>query len=502
MIKLMKNKYKLVFYLLFTIGLVMNLITAKVYSQDSITSLIEISLNDVSRLAIENSLDIQIAQYDAYISRTSLDDALSIFDTIFTAEAAYSRDKKAQASSLAVSDTKKHSFSLGLEKKLFTGTTLSLDATATKTRANSIYNSSNPYNEALVGLTIKQELGKNFFGLADRADIKLTKLDIENFEFTSLDDIEEILYKAQKVYWNLVLKDEEVVIRENIFEFAKRLHEIYKNKYSIGLVEESELLAMEALVYTRESDLTVARLNQETVKNDLLFLLNRGDFKDKIKPKDQLSSEPVIVNLYQALEEAINSRRDYKRIKNELKKSEIDLVVKKNALWPQIDLEATFARNNINSQRSSTWEGIPNNSNDQIALTLTIEVSLENREAKSELEKTRLEDAQLLIRLKRVERLILQEINDKVNQINSSDNQIKLYQSIIKLHQRKLDSQIKRIGYGRSNADTLIQYEDDLLKARLALATNFYVYRISLIELDVVENVLLDKYWKEPLIEE
>ena len=501
MLKLMKNKYKLVFYLLFIVGLAMNLITAKVYSQDSVTSLIEISLNDVSRLAIENSLDIQIAQYDTYISRTSLDDALSIFDTIFTAEAVYNRDKKNQTSSLAGSDTKKHSFSLGLEKKLSTGTTLSLDATATKTRtnSNSIYSSLNPYNEALVGLTIKQELGKNFFGLADRADIKLTKLDIENSEFTSLDDIEEIIYKAQKAYWNLVLKNEEVAIRGNIFEAAKRLHEIYKNKYSIGLVEESELLAIEALVYTRDSDLTVARLNQETVKNDLLFLLNRGDFKDKVKPKDQLSSEPAIVNLYQALEEAINSRRDYKRIKNELKKSEIYLVVNKNALWPQIDLEATFARNNINSQRSSAWEGIPNNSNDQIALTLTIEVPLENREAKSELEKTRLEDAQLLIRLKRIERLILQEINDKVNQVNSSDNQIKLYQSIIKLHQRKLDSQIKRIGYGRSNADTLIQYEDDLLKARLALATNFYVYRISLIELDLAKNVLLDKHWKEPL---
>ena len=497
----MKNKYKLVFYLLFTIGLGISLITAKVYSQDLITSLIEISLNDVSRLAIENSLDIQIAQYDTYISRTSLDDALSIFDTIFTAEAVYNRDKKNQTSSLAGSDTKKHSFSLGLEKKLSTGTTLSLDATATKTRtnSNSIYSSLNPYNEALVGLTIKQELGKNFFGLADRADIKLTKLDIENSEFTSLDDIEEIIYKAQKAYWNLVLKNEEVAIRGNIFEAAKRLHEIYKNKYSIGLVEESELLAIEALVYTRDSDLTVARLNQETVKNDLLFLLNRGDFKDKVKPKDQLSSEPAIVNLYQALEEAINSRRDYKRIKNELKKSEIDLVVKENALWPQIDLEATFARNNINADRGSAWEGLSSNANDEVALTLTIEVPLENRAAKSELEKVRLEDSQLLLRLKRVERLILQEINDKVNQVNSSDNQIRLYQSIIKLHQRKLDNQIKRIGYGRSNADTLIQYEDDLLKARLALATNSYTYKVALIELDLVKNVLLDKYWEEPL---
>ena len=474
--RIRRSKYRVFLYLLLIVGLTTNLTTAKVYSQAPAASLIELSLEDVSRLALENSLDIQIAQYDAYISRASLDDAQSIFDTIFSAEASYNRNKKAQATTIAGSQTKEHSFSVGLEKKLPTGTTLSLDATATKTRTNSVFSALNPYNEALLELTVKQELGKNFFGLADRADIKLTKLDIGNSEFTSLDDIEEILYKAQKAYWNLVLKNEELTIREDMFKGAKRLYEIYQNKYSIGLVEESEFLAIEALVYTRESDLVVAGLEQETAKNDLLFLLNRGDFKDKVKPKDKLSSDSATVDLHQMLKESINSRRDYKRIKNELEKSEIDLVVKRNALWPQIDLEATFARNNINSQRSSAWEGISDNSNDEIALTLTIEVPLENREAKAELEKVRLEESQLLLRLKRVERLILQEINDKVNQVNSSDNQVRLYQSIIKLHQKKLDNQIKRIGYGRSNADTLIQYEDDLLKARLALATNLYTY--------------------------
>lgn len=477
----------------------MNLSTAKVHSREPAASLIELSLEDVSRLALENSLDIQIVRYDAYISRTSLADAQSIFDTIFSAEAGYTRNKKVQASALAGSYSKEHSFSLGLEKKLPTGTTMSLDAAATKKRTDSTYTTLNPYNEALVELTVKQELGKNFFGLADRADIKLTKLDIENSEFTSLDDIEEILYRAQKAYWNLVLRDEEAGIWEDMFKSAKRLYEIYQNKYSIGLVEESELLAIEALVHTRESDLVVAGLRQATAKNNLLFLLNRGDFKDKVKPKDELSSDTATVDLYRMLKESINSRRDYKRIKNELEKSEIDLVVKKNALWPQIDLEATFARNNINAQRSSAWEGISGNSNDEIFLRLTIEVPLENREAKAELEKVRLEESQLLLRLKRVERLILQEINDKVNQVNASDNQVRLYESITKLHQKKLDNQIKRIGYGRSNADTLIQYEEDLLKARLALASNLYTYRVSLIELDLTKNILLDKYWEAPL---
>ena len=488
-----RNRKVIIIFIL-ALGLAGNL-----YSQDKSKPSIELSFEDVTRLVLENSLDIQIAKYDVYISRTSLDDARSIFDTIFSAEASYVHNKKAQNSNLAASDTKELAFSLGLEKKLSTGTTIALDATTTKTRTNSTNSILDPYNEALAGISLTQELGKNFFGLADRADIKLTKLDIENSEFTSLDDIEEVLYKSQKSYWNLVLKKEEFTIAEDMFKTAKRLYDIYQDKYGLGLVEKSELLAIEALIRIRESDVYAATLNLETAKNDLLFLLNRGDFSDQVNPKDNLACLVTTVDLYQALKESTFTRRDYKRMKNELEKNKIELVVKKNALWPQIDLEASIIRNNLDSQRSGAWEGLNGNSNDQISFKLTFEVPLENREAKAELEKVRLGKSQLLLQFKRVERLILQEINDKVNQVNTTENKVKLYQTIVRLHQEKLDNQIKRLGYGRSNVDTLIQYEEDLLKARLSLASNLYTYRMSLSELELTKNTLLDKYWQEPL---
>ncbi|RKY38424.1 MAG: hypothetical protein DRP76_04495, partial [Candidatus Omnitrophota bacterium] len=42
-----------------------------------------LSIDDVSRLALENSLDIQITQFDILISQTSLLKAESIFDIYF-----------------------------------------------------------------------------------------------------------------------------------------------------------------------------------------------------------------------------------------------------------------------------------------------------------------------------------------------------------------------------------------------------------------------------------
>ena len=379
---------------------------------------LELSLEDVTKLALANSLDIQIAQFDAYISRVSLKKEESVFDTFLNTAISFKRDKQMQPSTVFGTETKQHEFSVGVEKKTPTGTTISLDATGTKNRSNSIFSTLNPYNEALLGLSITQELGKNFFGLADRSKIKITKIDIENSEFSSLDDIERVLCDAQRSYWNLVLREEELAIKKDMLKEAEKLYKIYQDKYSLGLVEESELLAVEALVHTRGSSLAIARLERNTAKNNLLFLINKGDFEQEIIPKERLEGYTSEVNLHQALAKAIQYRRDYKRTNNEIEKNNIDIVVKKNALWPQIDLEASLNRNSLNSNRGRAWEGIGKNSNDEVFVGLSFKISLENNEAKAELKGARFQKKRILLKLKRIERLILRELNDKVNQVN------------------------------------------------------------------------------------
>lgn len=460
---------------------------------------LELSIEEVTEIALKNSLDIQIAKFDTYISRTQKNEAESIFDTIFSAESSYNRDKLESASSLAGTDTRETTFSLGLEKKLPTGTTLSLDATNTKTKTNSAFATLNPYTEAELEFSVTQELGKNFFGLADRADIKITKIDIENSEFVSLDDIELALYEAQRAYWNLVLKQEELLINQDMLKEAEKLHEIYKQKQDIGLTEPSEFLAIEALVKTRQSNLNLASLARETAKNHLLFLINKGDFQQGIIVSDSLGCSVEKADLYQALNRAVEARRDYKGIKNDLKKNKIDLVAKENALWPQIDFEATFTRNNIDTGRSKAWGDLFSNGGDEVFFKVSLEVPLERSEARSQLRKADLEKTRYLLKFKRMERLVLQEINDKVNQVNTMQNQVKLFEETVNIHRQKLDYQIKRLKSGRSDSDTLISYEQDLLSARLSLAEYLFRYRAGLIELELTQDSLLDKHWQEPL---
>ena len=462
-------------------------------------SAMNLSLESVSDLALKNSLDIQIAQYDAYISRVSLKDAESIFDTFLKADVSFNRDRKTQISTFSGTEAINREYSLGIEKKIPTGTKFSLDTSGSKSKTDSVFTSLNPNYEVMAGISLKQELGKNFFGLADRSKIKITKIDIENSEFTSLDRIENILYNAQKAYWNLVLKNEEILIKKDMFREAEKLYKIYQDKYLIGLVEEAELLAMEALLYTRESDVSIAALAKETAKNNLLFLINKGGFDEDVRPEDSLLCSPKTVDLHEALLNAARYRRDYKRVNNELKKNKINIVVKENALWPEIDFEATLTRNNLNSEYNQALEGIGKKDNDEFLFKLSFKIPFENREAKADFEKINLEKKKFLLQLKRVERLILRELNDKVNQVNITRGQVRLYEKTVDIHKRKLDKQVQRLKSGRSSSDVLVRYEEDLLNARLAFVSYLFNYRVSLIELDLVQNTLLDKYWHDPL---
>lgn len=462
-------------------------------------NVIYLSLSDVTRLALENNLDIQIAKFDAYIKRNDFLEANSIFDTFFNAGISYDRNKKDIATGILGTKSLTNEYSAGLSKKIPSGATIELEAYNKRVWDNSPFSILNPNTEANLSLTLTQPLAKNFFGLIDRGNIKITKLDIENSEFTSLDAIEASLFLVQEAYWKLVLRYEELEIKKDMLKEAERLYEIYQRKIKIGLVEEPDLLAASANVSLRENDVLEARMRLEEAKNNLLYLLNITDLKRDIVPLDKLDAKVRTLDLYRELKQATQSRRDYKIVKNKIKAEEINLSLKKNALWPEVDLEASFVKNGIDSEYKAAWEEVTSESHSQLYLGVKVTLPLERRKEKAEYNKSKLNKAKLLLLLKRIERLIFRDINNNVTQVNTLANQVETSRKIVELETRKLRAEKAKLKYGRSSSDVIIRFQEDLLNARLNLARALFSYRIALINLERNKNLLLSKYWKDNL---
>lgn len=462
-------------------------------------SSIYLTLEEVCNLALSNNFDIQLAKFDATYKETDLDKVQSIYDTIIEAEAKFEDDRRKTASSFAGTKSETRNYNLGISQRLPTGTTLEVDFDNQRSWTNSGFTTVNPAHDSSVDFTLKQELGKNFFGIKDRSEVKITKIDIENAQYTSLDKIEQMLSDVQKTYWKIAQYLRVVSIRQDMLSRAKELFQINKEKFRKGIIEKPQLVASEANVRQREIDLMLAQNELEYYVNELKLLLNLEDKDKAVLPGKDLDLIIQPAEFVQSVETAFQQRRDYLKAKNEVESKQIKLVMKRNNFWPEINLEASISRNGLNKHFSQAIEDISSENNPEYFLGLKIQFPLQNREAKSEFDKAKIEKAKALLNLKKTERQILIEINDSVRNCKILEQRANKQENVVRLQEEKLAAELERYKYGRSDTDTVIRYQDDLLLSKLLYAQSLFDYKEALIELSLKENTLLEGFWKDTL---
>ena len=465
-------------------------------SKSDISNRVYLTLEEVTELALQNNFDIQLAKFDAQFKETDLDKVKSIYDTVIEAEARYKDDQTKSASAFSGTHSEAHDYNFGVSKKLPTGTTLGLYSDNQRYWTDSPYTTINPAHDSSIELALSQDLGKNFFGLKDRSDLKITKIDIENVHYTSLDKIEEMLSNVQKTYWRIAKQLKVVEIRKDMLDKADELFRINKEKIKRGIIEQPQLLSSEANFGQREIDVVLALNELESYINELKLLLNIENRDKIILPKEELDLVVRLTELGEALKTAFSHRRDYFKARNEVDSQKIKLVMKGNALWPEINLEASIRRNSLGDHFTQAIKNIGQEDNPEYSLGLKIKFPLENRLAKSEFNKAKIEKAIALLNLKNTERRILVQIEDSVRNCNIFKERAKKQKNVVELQREKLAAELKAYQYGRSDTDTVIRYQDDLLSSELLYTQALLDYKQALIELSLKGNTLLDSFWE------
>jgi len=433
-------------------------------------------------IAINNNLDIKLAQLDSKIKGTDLSYKEAAFDTILSGEVGYTNDQTKSASSLSGTKALTNDYNIGIDKKLRSGTDVEIDLTNKREWTDSPYVSTNPYHESQAEISLTQPIAKNFFGLIDRGNIGIIKQEIKNAGLDSYIKIENSMILTEKAYWTLVLAREEFKIKKEMLKKAMRLFNQYRKKLKIGLVETGDVLASEANMHTRESDLLIASNALKTAEELLRLRLNiKNDVS--LSPADSLVDANLNTTLIESMRSAFNNRRDYASAKNTIEAKKINLTMKSNSLFPQIDLKATFAQNGIDSRYSGAMEDVYEDSNPKYYVGIKFSYPLENNEAESEHEKAMLEKAKAVVNLQKTERQVISDIDEKFRNLSVNKINISKMRRIKNLQSGKLLQEEKRFKYGRSSSDTLIRYQQDLLGAELAAQRAYFDYRVSILEL-------------------
>jgi len=479
----------------FAIFIILNIVysqTALLCASEIKQETVELNIDEVSLLAIKNNFDIQIYNLDKNISEKELLKARAIYDTEIDASYKYNRDKLKKSTTILGSDATTTEQSIDITKKLPTGTVLSLGMAHQKETSDSSFATLGSYHESEASISVTQPLAKNALGIIDRNDIKITMLDIENTGYTSLNKIEDELGAAQKAYWNLLLAQKKLDLTKEMLESAKSLYETNKKNFEIGLVEPPEFYAVDANLKERQKDLLIAEDVLNAASNQIRFKLNLKN-NLYIVPKDDFSNTPIVYGFEEVMQHALNNRRDYAADKNSIKAKDLYVAMKKNSMWPQIDLVGTLKRNGLDKDFTESIEEIGSKDYPEYTVEIKFSFPFENRSARAERSQKELEKAKALVNLKKTECLILVQAHDAFIHAKSTHDSAVLLEQVAELQHKKFLGEEDRFKKGRSDTDRLIRYQQDYLNSKLSYLESLYKHKSALIDLDLIMDTLLEE---------
>lgn len=459
----------------------------------------EISLEDAVKLAIKNNFEIQLAKYDTWIARTDQGVAKSIYDTVFDANVSYREDRQARTSTILGTRNVDNDYNFGLTKKLPSGTTLSAQMTNNRNLTDSSFATSPVTHESTFSIGLIQELGQNFFGIQDRGGIKLVDLDIANWEYLSLDSIEASIAEVQKSYWDLAAQHQFLKFQQNMVEQAKRLYDTQTEKLNSGVSEIPDVIASEANYRERLNNLLLTQSNFELGVNRLKLLLNIDSDEVNIIPVSEFLNKDKMFSLVEALNIAFKNRRDYKRKTNDLKGADIELSMSKNSLWPRISVSATLARNGLGDDFRDSSESITDEDNPDFYTGIEIHMPLENTQARANYSRADYQKSKDILLMKYLERKIFLAVTDRIREVEVYREVASNAKRVAALHNQKLQEEEKRFKFGRSNIDTIIRFQQDLLDAEQKNINVQNEYQRKLIDLELELGNLLEEYWDEEI---
>ena len=449
-----------------------------------------LNAKEVARIALTNNFDIQIYKLDKSIGEQDLIKSYSVYDTELTGSYDYTEGRLARSSTIFGRRETTVSQDINLEKKLPTGTVLSVGASHEREYSDSLFATLNPYHESTAEISVTQPLLNDFLGIQTRNTIKVAMLDEDDVAYTSAEKIEQTVALAQKAYWRLVFAYNELGVRDQILSSAHELFDVTKKNFELGAVEDAEFYAVEANFMERQRDLVLAKNQVSLSTNDLGLKLNLPK-EVNIISKDEPTIEDYEFDFNISLAAALANRRDYKRAKNEVKAMDLTLAMKKNSLWPQIDLTASLKKNGIDSKFSKSAREITSEDNPEYAIGIEFSFPLENREAGAEFKQAQLEKTKALVNLKKKECAVFIEVNDAVNNCKATKEAAEYQSEAMKLQESKYRAEEDRFKKGRSDIDRLIRYQQDYLESHIRYLIRVYAYKEALIDLEVTTAELL-----------
>jgi outer membrane protein TolC len=495
--------------------------------QDTLPTLIRngiipLSVNDLITLTLENNLDISVNRLSPLQSEFLIRTNYRPFEPALRLGASVSRDTSRSRTQLTGTNSVSqlsHNYTIGYGQTFMTGTDFAVDFTLNRTSSNNAFNTFNPSWVGLVRYSVAQRVLNGYGREVNNRSIRLAQNNKKISEVQFETQVIDMVTQAQKSYWDLVFTAEDLKVKNQSLELAKKTLRDNQAQVDAGVMARIDLVQAQTQVATRNEELIVSGFTQTELEDQVKKLLSKqqdpGLILARLSPTQsaKMPAAGDVLPVGDAIKVAMENRPELRQANLQLTNAEIDLKYQKNQLLPTVDLNASYTQNGVGGTEtlragfgptapviSVTPGGFFDAFGDLFryrstgyTLGFQATIPLSNKSQQAQYDAVAVQRMTVEQNIKALQSRITLEVRNAINQLNLSKARIETAQTTKKLVQEQSDAEQKKFDLGATTIRFVLEEQRNLEQAQSNELSAIVSYAKALVDYDRALGLTLKK---------
>ena len=479
-----------------------------------------VSLRDLTKLALQNNLDIAISDTNEELYQKRIlqaygpyDPALSVTlgaqSTIRPNTNLTNRSTQGRSNSMTL-DTWNFTFSQNLP----TGGGVQAILNSSRNDTNQQFALFSPQYNASTQIQFTQPLLRNRRIDQTRGTIRLANLDLKISDTQFKQTVVNTIGAMEGVYWDLVNALRDYEIKRQSVELARLAVENNRDKVRIGVLAPIEITVAQADMANRVVDLISSQQAINVAENNLRSMIsndrNAEIWKKFIIPTDTPEFAEYKVELDQAIDTAMRNRPELQQLSFQMQQNDINYSMSSNLKKWEINFIGSFGTAGVAGPQTVV-DGVPIIDPALVGSIGTaykslftegfrswyagfnLQIPLRNRSLEGQLGQLQVQRRQLQMNTKSAEQKIVVQIRNAFDELQTNKQRVETAKVARELAQAQLDGETKRFQAGMSQNFLVLQRQRDLSAAQGTELLALIAYKKSVIALQQAMYTLIEE---------
>jgi outer membrane protein len=483
------------------------------------TSVRRLSIDDATRLALEQNLGIRIQRIDPQISDVGIMQARSFwapnFSTSFNRN---SNDQPGQSVIQPTSENRTFSSGIGLSEQLPWGGSYAANWNNQRTTSTNLLTSFSPQLQSTVAFNYTQPLVRNFSIDQIRQQVQNSKKtrDLSDIQLQAV--VTGTLRSVKNAYWDLVYAIGNTKAQQQSLALSQQSLKDNQKRVEIGTMAPIDIVQAQAEVASNEQGVIVAEASIKQAQDNLrALILDPGavDFWNvEFEPSDAPAFADQAVDIDAAVRNALDKRSDLLGAKNSLEQSDVNIKYYRNQILPDVNATVNYGAFGIGGTQltpvdlqlaasgivptrqvvnergyGSVLGDVFGNAFPQWSVGVQIGYPLGASTAHANLARVKLQYDEAQLQLKNLQLQVATQVRTAGRNVQTNQKRVQSARASRELQEKKLDAEEKKLAAGMSTTFFISQFQRDLAQAKVIELQAILDYMKSLVDFDAVQEI-------------